>query len=499
MTRWLLEWPKLAAIAALTIFVGIQGCSASIDIVGVSPGFDVTLGTTAASVAPGGTATTFIKVVRTGGLSGGLTYTFSGAPAGLTARVDGTPAPDSSTLTVSAAATVAPAAYPIVVTAIAPGVTPRQATITVTVTAPVGGGVPEIQTVAIGAHTCALSTAGIAYCWGYNGGVPPGSDDTPIVTPTAVVVSGGLTFQALSVSKVTDLTCGLSSAGAAYCWGQNFQGQLGDGTTTPRLVPTPVAGGLAYKSIAVGNGHVCAVTTDGVAYCWGTSPNGAMGDGSPGPRLTPTLAVPGLAFQSVVAGSDFTCGLTPGGVAYCWGLGVFGQLGDGTANSTTTPVAVSGGLVFRSLAAAGLAVCGLTTDGKAYCWGHNFYGTLGDGTSAVDGGTSRRLSPVAVAGGLTFESLSAGFETMCGVIASGAGYCWGYNESGGVGDGSTTHRSTPVAVAGGLTFRSVSAGTGASCGVTTANAVYCWGENSNGGLGDGTIVSRPTPAPVRWQ
>jgi alpha-tubulin suppressor-like RCC1 family protein len=239
------------------------------------------------------------------------------------------------------------------------------------------------------------------------------------------------------------------------------------------------------------------VATSGSAYCWGSTPNGAFGDGTVGTHLTPTPTAPGMTFQSIVAGSDFTCALTTAGAAYCWGLGPNGQLGNGASTNSTTPVPVSGGLTFRSLAAGGQAVCGLTTEGKAYCWGNNFYGTVGDGTSGMDAGPSRRPTPVAVAGGLTFETLSAGYATMCGVTASGAGYCWGYN-FGAVGDGTSDHRSSPTAVAGALTFKRISSGTGYGCGVTTADAIYCWGENSNGGLGDGTIATRVAPVPVRW-
>ena len=109
----------------------------------------------------------------------------------------------------------------------------------------------------------------------------------------------------------------------------------------------------------------------------------------------------------------------------------------------------------------------------------------------------RRVAPTAVAGDLTFASLAAGYQTMCGLTVSGAGYCWGSND-GAIGDGTLDRHSTPVAVAGGLTFRSISSGTGYSCGVVTSNAVYCWGDNSDGALGDGTILSHPTPAPVHW-
>jgi alpha-tubulin suppressor-like RCC1 family protein len=316
---------------------------------------------------------------------------------------------------------------------------------------------------------------------------------------TPVAVAGGLRFSLIAVSNLEPFTCGLTTDGAAYCWGVNLSGQLGDGTTSLlRLTPTPVVGGLRFKRLAVGNTHACAVAMNGTAYCWGFSVTGAFGDGSTGTHLTPTVAAPGMTFQSIVAGGDYTCALTPDGAAFCWGNGLGGQLGTDNNTSSATPVAVSGGLTFQSIVGGGVTACGLTAAGKAYCWGNNFFGQIGDGTSATEDGTTRRLAPVAVSGGLTFQSLSAGFGTVCGVTPAGAGYCWGYNQSGAVGDGTLVNRSTPVPVAGGLTFRSIAAGTNVSCGVTTASAVYCWGESGNGDLGDGTTAPRPTPGPVRW-
>jgi alpha-tubulin suppressor-like RCC1 family protein len=362
---------------------------------------------------------------------------------------------------------------------------------------PPDGVPPAIESVVTGAHTCALTTTGAAYCWGYNANGELGNNSTALDNPTPVVVAGGLTFQSLSVSKVAGVSCGLTVGGDAYCWGENSADEIGDNSTTRRLSPTRVTAAVTFKSIAVGNSHVCAVAIDGALYCWGSTPNGAFGDGTTGVHPTPAAAARGMTFQTVVAGSDYTCALNTNGAAFCWGLGFSGQLGNGISAISTTPVAVSGGLTFRTLAAGGQSVCGLTTAGTAYCWGDNFYGTTGDGMSGMAGGFGRHLSPVAVAGGLTFQTISAGYESMCGVTDSGAGYCWGYN-FGAVGDGTFDHRSSPVAVAGALAFQSISSGTGYSCGVTTTSTVYCWGDNSNGALGDGTLITRPTPALVRW-
>jgi alpha-tubulin suppressor-like RCC1 family protein len=341
-----------------------------------------------------------------------------------------------------------------------------------------------------GSHTCGLTSGGAAYCWGYNidGEVGDGTTTNPQLTPTPV--AGGLTFTSLALGW--SHTCGLTSGGAAYCWGYNIDGEVGDGTTTnPQLTPTPVAGGLTFTSLAVGGAHTCALTSGGAAYCWGWNANGQIGDGTATSRLTPTPVAGGLTFTSLALGGAHTCALTSGGAAYCWGANDFGQLGDGNATSRLTPTPVAGGLTFTSLALGGGHTCGLTSGGAAYCWGNNQLGELGDGTL----GTSR-LTPTPVAGGLPFTSLALGEFHTCGLTSGGTAYCWGDNTSGQVGDGTTTYRLTPTPVAGGLTFTSLAVRGLHTCGLTRGGAAYCWGDNRYGAIGDGTTTNRLTPTPV---
>ena len=346
---------------------------------------------------------------------------------------------------------------------------------------------PWSSLTAFGASTCGLTTGGSAYCWGDDsaGGLGDGSTTSrPLPTP----VSGGIRFARLYHS------CGLTSGGSAYCWGDNYYGELGDGTTTDRLTPAAVAGGLSFASLAKGGNHTCGLTTTGTAYCWGLNYYGELGDGSGTDSHTPVPVTGQLSFASLAAGGFHTCGVTAAGVAYCWGSNEFMQLGNGstTPYPSAVPVAVMGGLRFTSLTAGSAYTCGLIVGGAAYCWGLNTYGQLGDGSTDSSTGNVRR-APVAVVGDLRFAVLDAGSSHTCGVTTGGAAYCWGINIRAQLGDGTINiSKTAPVTVAGTLTFTSLAAGAFHTCGVTTGGDAYCWGENLAGELGDGSGSSYST-------
>ncbi len=199
--------------------------------------------------------------------------------------------------------------------------------------------------------------------------------DNTSVTGTVAVVAAG--FSRLTAGLVQ--TCALISSGAAYCWGLNTAGELGDGTTTSRMSPVAVTGGLTFGSLVAGY-HTCGLTGNGTAYCWGDNSYGELGDGTKTDQSSPVAVVGGLLFATLTASGSHTCGLTGSGAAYCWGVnsGSYdaGALGDGTTTDQSSPRAVTGGLTFTSLTSGFHHTCGLTANGTAYCWGDNTLGNL---------------------------------------------------------------------------------------------------------------------------
>jgi len=309
-------------------------------------------------------------------------------------------------------------------------------------------------------------------------------------------------------------TCALTDAGRAYCWGGNDRGQVGDSTLVDRPAPVPVAGDLTFASLTAGGEHTCGITrVERHLYCWGDNFWGQLGRGSrsSSPVRVPLFVLRRARFAD--AGSEHTCALAgEEAIVLCWGRNHRGQLGLGYISDVpeTSPVAV---LTAAAAVSAGMHhTCALSPrEGTARCWGWNDEGAVGIGRES-----GFEPDPRAVSGGLTYGDISAGGGHTCAVGTGGTLFCWGDDLRGQLGIGSPGDFSTaPAAVAHGGRLRGVTSGggeaaetTGApedldgtryaghACAVDAAGALLCWGSNAHGELGDGTQADRASPVPV---
>ncbi len=280
------------------------------------------------------------------------------------------------------------------------------------------------------------------------------------------------------------------------CWGRNWAGQLGDGTKEDRSAPVRVSGlDKGVKAIAVGFAHTCALTEQGGVSCWGSNWAGQLGDGSTQDAHEP-IKVKDLTadVSAIVVAESYSCALTAQGTAYCWGLNDHGQLGAGSIGNRLAAVDVRGLDKGVKAIAVGFAhTCALTEQGSVLCWGRNEYGQLGDGTK------EDRSAPVPVRGlDKGVKAIAAGGSHTCALTEPGGVLCWGRNEHGQLGDGTKEDHSAPVPVRGlDKGVKAIAAGFAYTCALTEPGGGLWWGGNRDGELGDVTIEGRSAPVPVR--
>jgi alpha-tubulin suppressor-like RCC1 family protein len=337
-----------------------------------------------------------------------------------------------------------------------------------------------------------------AYAWGYNNLGQLG--DNTIVSKRSPVLApvGNLGWTQIVIQSHG---LGIASTGILYAWGYNGRGQLGDGTITSRLSPVTVVGGITnWSKVAIGSTHSIGITTAGTAYTWGSNVNGQLGDNTTSSRLSPVTVVGGITtWSQISAGRSHNLGLTIAGVLYGWGYNSIGQLGDGTITGRSSPRIVVGGFTNWSTIAANEGAggsvhhsLGLRASGILYGWGYNRYGQLGDNTT-----TSSRSSPVTVVGGITtWSQIQAGRAHSLGLTSTGIVYSWGRNSTGELGDGTITSRRSPVTVVGGINWSKIATGSYFNIALATSGVLYAWGSGGQGQLGDNTTSNRSSPVTV---
>lgn len=374
-----------------------------------------------------------------------------------------------------------------------------------------------VSTIVLAAGIVAVTTPAqadpaipIAIGWGGNNDGQLGNGDTEDRLSATAVVPGMSPGTWSMVDSGYNSSCGMDLTNALYCWGSNESGELGDGTTADSTEPVAVSDGDnaagTWKPLGL---HIaaelaCALGTDNAAYCWGLNDYGQLGDGTTDNANEPVAVQNGAnaagTYLTLGTGEYINCGVGTDNEAYCWGYGSGGGLGNDDYVDASAPVAVFDGDniggTWTAISAGMYHVCALGSDTRAYCWGDGGNGALGNGDTSTSATPVRVLDGANAGGG--FRTISSGYQFSCGLGIDNKAYCWGLGDEGRLGSGNENDSVTPVRVLipGDPALLSVKVGHDGShaCAQTVMLTVLCWGDNSYNKLGGGPTKTDPSYA-----
>jgi alpha-tubulin suppressor-like RCC1 family protein len=394
----------------------------------------------------------------------------------------------------------------------------------------------EIEFISLGgSYSSALTSSGRVYLWGYNQFGELG-DGTTIDRnlPTEITSSFSLT----SGEKINLLSLGhqhssaLTSTGRVFMWGYNFYGQLGDGTTINRNLPTEITSRFSLSagdkiiSVSLSGYLSSALSSTGRVFMWGRNLFGELGNGTTTDRYNPTeitsrfLLTAGDKIISVSLGRAHSSALSLTGRVFMWGFNYSGRLGDGTSTNRNTPTEITSSFSLTSGDKINLLTLGgghssaLSLTGRVFMWGDNSHDQIGD-SQLIDsqisfgkirkGEPSYRNTPTEITSSFSLTSgdkinlLTLGGGHSSALSLSGRVFMWGNNVMNELGDGSNINLNTPTEITSRFSLTagdkiiSISLGDQHSSALTLTGRVFMWGWNENGLLGDGTVNNRNIP------
>ena len=354
-------------------------------------------------------------------------------------------------------------------------------------------------------HSCARTTAtrtvpSATYCWGYRFNTGNGQS-TFFNTPTKLPGTSWLT-----ISTGAEARCGIqgvSLPGKLVCFGANYNGEIGNGTTIAQRTPFTIAGN--WREVALGGSSACAISDIGALYCWGRNTEGQLGLNDTVQYLTPQRVGVGTDWSNLSVGNEFACAVRGGTSVHCWGSNSSGQVGNG--DLTGTPVLVpsevfsaADGFTWKRVTTGPAHVCALATTGALFCWGEN--GGIVGGGQLGDGTGDDRFEPVASVSGMRFTDVSTGTFSTCAIAVGGGTWCWGSSMFGGLGNGNALpdvlfefFGGVNSAYAGGSAV-AVSTGQWSGCTIRRGGDLYCWGLSYGGTIPVGRDQASPIPTKV---
>jgi uncharacterized repeat protein (TIGR02543 family) len=372
-------------------------------------------------------------------------------------------------------------------------------------------------------HSTTLTSTGRVFMWGANGSGQLGDGTTTDKEVPTEITSN---FSLATGEKVMSLSLGythssaLTSTGRVFMWGGNGSGQLGDGTTTDKNVPTEITSNFSLRpndkiiGLSLGGAYSSALSAMGRVFVWGWNELGYLGDGTSTSRSIPTEITTGFSLfvgETIISlskGSTHASALTSTGRVFMWGDNQYGYLGDGTSITRNVPTEItsnfslSTGEKIISLSLGSTHSSALTSTGRVFMWGWNEFGQLGNGMNVNRNLPTEITSNFSLATGEKVMSLSLGYTHSSALTSTGRVFMWGGNGSGQLGDGTTTDKNVPTEITSNFSLRpndkiiGLSLGGAYSSALSAMGRVFVWGWNELGYLGDGTSTSRSIPTEI---
>jgi alpha-tubulin suppressor-like RCC1 family protein len=328
-------------------------------------------------------------------------------------------------------------------------------------------------------------TSSGTYSKTFTGGNSKGCDSTAILNLT--IIDAGCWYK---VSAGATHTLAIKGDGTLWAWGSGTFGQLGNGSTTDKKIPTQVGTANNWVNISAGNNYSMAIKTDGTLWAWGYNFDGQLGNGTTTNRSQPIQIGTANNWSSVATGEGHTLAIKTDGTLWAWGSNVYGQLGDATIVNKTSPIQIGTANNWASIATKSVTSYAIKVDGSLWAWGRNNFGQMGDGTTVNKG------TPQQIGNATNWTNVAAGYNHSIATKTNGTLWAWGLNNFMQLGDGTTVAKTAPIQIGSATNWNTIASGFEHSIAIKTDGSLWAWGANSFGQLGDGTSTNRSTPKQI---
>jgi alpha-tubulin suppressor-like RCC1 family protein len=281
---------------------------------------------------------------------------------------------------------------------------------------------------------------------------------------------------------------GIQTNGTLWAWGYNMDGQVGDGTTINKTVPTQIGTASNWKMVTAHFNNSFAIKTNGTLWGWGDNTDGQLGDGTIVGKLVPTQIGTQNNWSSVSVGFAHTLAIKTNGTLWAWGSNSFGRLGNGTNNNTLVPIQIGTDTDWIKVMASSIGSMGIKSDGTLWGWG------ILNGASS-----SSVLVPTQIGTATNWKDVSSTYRHAVAIKTDGTIWAWGNNNNGELGNGNNLNNSTNYTasqIGTATNWKFIAAGANYSIGIKNNGTLWAWGENTFGQYGNNSVADSYVPIQI---